>query len=153
MGYMCSRQVSLTSFSWYFMLFGHHFKYEPPFDMMLWQWWIWMIFQCGFRHVNNKKLYSNVWCLWLWKIWQLPNTRIHYVMSLLVVVVINFGFRGSSKEIMFIYNKQHWLLWMWLQDLLFTCAKGSTFRSVVVGGLRWSNMERPCVQSCTMSSS
>jgi hypothetical protein len=24
-----------------------------------------------------------------------------------VVVVINFGFRGSSKEIMFIYNKQH----------------------------------------------
>jgi hypothetical protein len=35
----------------------------------------------------------------------------------------------------------------------FTCAKGSTLRSVVIGRLRWSNMEGPCVQLCTMSSS
>jgi len=28
-----------------------------------------------------------------------------------------------------------------------------TFWSVVVGGLRWSDMEKPCVQLCTMTSS
>jgi hypothetical protein len=34
-----------------------------------------------------------------------------------------------------------------------TCAKGFTFWSVVVGRSKWSNMERPCVQLCTISSS
>jgi hypothetical protein len=33
----------------------------------------------------------------------------------------------------------------------FTCAKSSTFRSVVVGRLGWSNMGRSCAQLCTMS--
>jgi hypothetical protein len=35
----------------------------------------------------------------------------------------------------------------------FTCAKGFTILSVVVGGPRWSNMEGLCAQLCTMSSS
>ncbi len=26
----------------------------------------------------------------------------------------------------------------------FVCSKGLTFRNIVVGGTRWSNMERPC---------
>jgi hypothetical protein len=34
-----------------------------------------------------------------------------------------------------------------------TCVKGFTFRSVVVGRLKWLNMERPCALLCTMSSS
>jgi hypothetical protein len=33
----------------------------------------------------------------------------------------------------------------------FTCAEGSTFRSVVVGEPRWSDMEGTCAQLCTMS--
>jgi hypothetical protein len=33
----------------------------------------------------------------------------------------------------------------------FTCVEGFTFKSVVVGSLRWSNMEGPCVQLCIMS--
>jgi hypothetical protein len=33
----------------------------------------------------------------------------------------------------------------------FKCAKGSTFKSVVVGKPRWSDMEGPCAQLCTMS--
>jgi hypothetical protein len=35
----------------------------------------------------------------------------------------------------------------------YTCAKGITLWSVIVGGPRWLNMERPCAQLCTMSSS
>jgi hypothetical protein len=34
-----------------------------------------------------------------------------------------------------------------------TCAEGFTFWSVIVGKLRWLDMEGPCVQLCTMSSS
>jgi len=33
------------------------------------------------------------------------------------------------------------------------CAEGFTFYSVVVGRPRWLDMEGPCVQLCTMSSS
>jgi hypothetical protein len=35
----------------------------------------------------------------------------------------------------------------------FTCAKGFAFYSVVVGRPRWLNMEGPCAQLYTMSSS
>ncbi len=35
----------------------------------------------------------------------------------------------------------------------FMCVKGFTFCSVVVGRFRWLDMEGPCVQLCTMSSS
>jgi hypothetical protein len=35
----------------------------------------------------------------------------------------------------------------------FTCVEKFTFWSVVVGRPRWLNMERPCAQLCTMSSS
>jgi hypothetical protein len=40
-------------------------------------------------------------------------------MPLSMEVVINLRFEGLRQEIMFIYNRQHWLLWMWLQDVLF----------------------------------
>ncbi len=34
----------------------------------------------------------------------------------------------------------------------FLCAKGFTFKNLVIGGLKWSNMDGPCAQLCTMSS-
>jgi hypothetical protein len=40
-------------------------------------------------------------------------------MPLYVEVVIDLRFKGLSQEIMFTYNKQHQLVWMWLQDVLF----------------------------------
>jgi len=48
-------------------------------------------------------------------------------MPLHMEVVINLRFGGLSEEIMFTYNRQHQLLWMWLQDVLFTYVEGFTF--------------------------
>jgi hypothetical protein len=105
---------------------------------------------CGFKNASNEPPCSNLLCPWLWKIWQLPNTRIRYVIPLYVEVVINLIFESLNEEIMFTYNKQHQLLWMQLQDVLFYMC-GRFFLWSVVGKLRWSDMERPCAQLCTMS--
>jgi hypothetical protein len=66
-----------------------------------------------------------LWCVMpmAMKIWQLPNTKIHCIMPQYVEVVIGFGFEGLNEEIMFTFNKQHRLLWMWLQDVLFYVCK------------------------------
>jgi len=70
-----------------------------------------------YNPINNLKFQhkppcSDLLCPWLWKIWQLPNTGIHYIMSLYVEVVINLKFESLNEEIMFIYNRQHRLLCM-----------------------------------------
>jgi hypothetical protein len=58
-----------------------------------------------------------------------PTLRYICIMPLHMEVVIDLRFGGLSHEIMFTYNKQHQLLWMWLQDVLFYVCK-----SVIVGG-------------------
>jgi hypothetical protein len=52
---------------------------------------------------------------------------------------------------MFTCSRQHRLLGCDYRMCYFTCVEGFTFWSVVVGRLRWLDMERPCVQLCTMS--
>ncbi len=95
----------------------------------------------------------HVLCPWLWKIWQLPNTKIHCVMPLFVEVVINLGFKGLNKRLCLLATDITEYFGCDCMTCYFTCAKGSTFKNVVVGGLKWLDIDEPCTQLCTMSSS
>jgi hypothetical protein len=102
---------------------------------------------CGYRHVNNKPPCFDVLCSWLWRIWQLPNIDIHYVVPLFVEVVIDIKFRGLNQEIMFTYNRQHQLFWMWLEDILFyVCKRFYLLELLLEGwdGQTWKNHVRNC---------
>lgn len=52
---------------------------------------------CGFMHVNNKQVCSNVYCWWLWKKWQLFSIKINGVMLLFEEMVIGFKFIHSIR--------------------------------------------------------
>ncbi len=66
-------------------------------------------------------------------------------MPQFVEVIIGFNFVGSSLEILCTYNKQNQNFGCGCKMCYFTCAKGFSFRGVVVGWPRWLNMGRPCV--------
>jgi hypothetical protein len=80
---------------------------------------------CGFKHVTNEHLCSNIKCQWLWRIWRLLGIERCCVMPLFEDVVVDFEFVDLSHlEIMCIYNIWYWLHWMWLWDVLFyMCGK------------------------------
>jgi hypothetical protein len=111
-----------------------------------------MILMCGFKHVSNE----------------LPCSRCVMPMT------GEFGNCPTSGYIVLCHYPWRWLstsrLEVWAKKLClfatnnidyfgcdyrtcyFTCVKGFTFKNVVnAKGLRWSNIEGTCVQSCTMS--
>jgi len=111
-----------------------------------------MILICGFKHVSNafvllqhvmpmamEILGPTPWyitlCQYLCKCLLALGPNIQR-MALCVVATNNNNYFGCDYKMCF-----------------FSCAKGSTFWSVIVGGLRWSNIEIPCAQLCVMSSS
>ncbi len=53
--------------------------------------------------------------------------------------VIDLKFIGLSQGIMFTCNKQHPHIGCDYKLCGFVCLKGLTFRSIVVGGMKWSN--------------
>ncbi len=63
------------------------------------------------------------------------NIGICYVVSLFKEVVIDLEFIDLNHEIMYTYNRQHQLRWMWLWDLLFFfCGKGATLGVLLLEG-------------------
>jgi len=74
-------------------------------------------------------------CHYTWR-WLLASYSEVWVRRLCLLTVDNTDYFGCDYKLCYS-----------------TSAEGFTFWSVVIGGLRWSNMERPYVQLCTMSSS
>jgi hypothetical protein len=74
-------------------------------------------------------------CHYMWK-WLLASNSKVLARSLCLLTTNSTGYFGCEYRTCY-----------------FTCVKGFTFWNVVVGRLKWSNMERPCVQLCSISSS
>jgi hypothetical protein len=73
-------------------------------------------------------------CHYLWR-WLLTSCLEDWLKKLCLFVVDIIDYFGCDYKMCY-----------------FTCAQGSTFKNVVIEGMRWSNMEGPCAQLCTMSS-
>jgi len=112
-----------------------------------------MILMCGFRHVSTKPPSSNVLSQGYGKVGNFPTLK--------YIVLCHYTWRWLSSSNSKVWTRRLCLL---AKDNInyfgcdcrmcyFMCAKGFTFCSVVVGRPRWLDMEGPCVQLCTMSSS
>jgi hypothetical protein len=90
MGYKFNRQVSLSAFSPYFLLFGH----EPKLLVSIW-WDVMVIINLDDLNVWIQMCEYQTILFWdvmpmAMRIWQLPKTKIHCVIPLFVEVVIGF---------------------------------------------------------------
>jgi hypothetical protein len=118
---------------------------------MQWLSSTWMILMHGYKHLNIKPPCSNVLCPWLWNFDNCPIVK--------YIVLYHYTWRWLSAS-----NSKVWARRLCLPTIdnidYFGCdcmmwyfmrAKGSPFKSVVVGRPRWSDMEELCAQLCTMS--
>jgi hypothetical protein len=74
-------------------------------------------------------------CHYTWR-WLLALNSKVWVKRLCLFTVDNIDYFGCDYKLCY-----------------FTCVEGFTFWNVIIRGLKWSYMEGPCVQLCTMSSS
>jgi hypothetical protein len=111
-----------------------------------------MILMCGFRHVSNKLPCSDMLCPYGYgKSSNCPTSGYialcHYTWRWLLALDSKVWARRLCLHV--VYNIHYFGC-----DCIMcysTCVEGFTFLSVVVGGLRWSNMEGACAQLCIMS--
>jgi len=90
----------------------------------------------GYKKFGNcPKLGYIMLCHYPWKWLSILNLEI-WARRLCLLITDNMDYFGCE-----------------CRTCYFTCVKGSTFKRVVVGRWRWSNMEKPCAQLCTVSSS
>jgi len=74
-------------------------------------------------------------CHYTWR-WLLASDSKVWMRRLCLLIVDNTDYFGCDYKLCYS-----------------TCVEGFTLWNVVIGGFRWSDIERPCAQLCTMSSS
>ncbi len=79
------------------------------------------------------------------------STLRYFDLPWFVEEVIDFKLIGLSQGIMFTYNRQPHHIGCDYKSCDFVCSEAPTFRSIIVGGMRLSDMEWPCAYLCAMS--